>query len=194
VELLLPPGCRRCGRPWPGDVEGCRECPPREIASLRAPFRFDGPVRDAMLRLKFGGRRAVAAPLGRAMAAVWDGPAAPLTWVPLSRRRLAARGYDQAEALARAAAAELGVPVAGRLRRTVDLPSMARRSRDERLGALRGAFRAIGRLPGVVVLVDDVVTTGSTVIECARALRAGGAREVHVLAAARTLSGTLPTR
>ncbi|MEX2458597.1 MAG: double zinc ribbon domain-containing protein [Actinomycetota bacterium] len=194
VEVLLPPGCRRCGRPALRDLARCADCPAPEIASLRAPFRFEGPVRDALLKLKFTGMRSVGAALGRAMAEVWDGPALPLTWVPLSRRRLARRGYDQAEALARAAAEGLGVAVGARLQRTVDLPSMARRGRRDRLGALRGAFRAVGPVPPSVVLVDDVVTTGSTVTECARVLRAAGAREVHVLAAARALSGPLPNR
>lgn len=194
VVLADPPGCARCGRPAAAPVPSCGECPPPDLATLRAPFRFDGPVRDAVLKLKFAGQRALAAPLGGAMAAAWDGPAATLTWVPLSRRRLAARGYDQAEALARAVGARLGTPPARLLERVRDTPPQARRGRDQRVDALRGAFRATGPVAGPAVLVDDVVTTGSTGAECARVLLAAGAASVHVLAAARTLAGPLPAR
>jgi competence protein ComFC len=123
-----------------------------------------------------------------------DGRAAMLTWVPLSSRRRAARGYDQAEALARSVAGALDAPVTRTLARVIDAPPQARRSRLERLGALWGAFRATGPVEDVVVLVDDVVTTGSTAAECARVLRAAGARQVHVLACARTFSGALRGR
>jgi ComF family protein len=164
------------------------------VASIRAAFRFDGPVRDALLRLKFAGERALAEPIGRAMAAAVEpgapaGQGRPVTWVPLSSRRRAARGYDQAEALARAAAAAAGAPVIRVLDRVVDASPQAKRSRAQRLGALWGAFVTTGAAPEEVILVDDVVTTGSTAAECARVLRAAGARRVHVLAAARTLSG-----
>ncbi|MCA1727630.1 MAG: hypothetical protein LC722_08285, partial [Actinobacteria bacterium] len=110
------------------------------------------------------------------------------------RKRLARRGFDQAEALARAVAAVTGAPVVPLLRRVRDTPPQARRNRDERRAALREAFRAAGPVPPEVVLVDDVVTTGSTSAECAAVLRGAGARAVHVLSAARTLSGPLPAR
>ncbi len=194
VEVLEPPWCLRCGRPLTVAASSCRDCPPGEVASLRAPFRFEGPVRDALLQLKFAGVRALAGPLGRAMFAAAGPGDLQVTWVPLSARRRATRGYDQAEALARAVAAASGRRPVRTLARAVDGGPQARRAREERLDALRGAFRPVGSVPGELILVDDVVTTGSTAAECARVLRRAGARRVHVLAAARTLSGPLPGR
>src|SRR5687768_1560448 len=79
VVLPEPPMCDRCGRPTADPVDACAECPPPELATLRAPFLFDGPVRDALLKLKFSGLRSLAGALGAAMAEAWDGDRAPLT-------------------------------------------------------------------------------------------------------------------
>ena len=120
LVVLGEPRCERCGAPAPRSVNGCRDCPPASIAIARAPFGFDGPVRRAVHRLKFGGWRAVAEALAEAMAATWsetDWVPDALTWVPLSRERLAVRGYDQSRALARAVSSRIGVPPEGLLRR-----------------------------------------------------------------------------
>ena len=99
LEVLAPPWCERCGRP-PRAVERCDDCPPSPVSVARAPFVYAGPARAAIHRLKFSGWRSVAAALADAMVAI-DPPAADaVTWVPLARRRLAERGYDQARALA----------------------------------------------------------------------------------------------
>jgi len=162
----------------------------------RAPFLFHGPARHAVHRLKYAGWRPVAAALGGAMVAVWP-PAAgtdAVTWVPLSRRRLAERGFDQARALAEAVGAASSLGAAPLLERTVDLPPQARRSGAERPAAVAGAFRPVGPCPPRVLLVDDVLTTGATAGACARALRAAGARHVAVLTAARAVSAPLLAR
>jgi len=196
VAVLTAPGCRRCGRPLEHAVSRCRDCPPPPIAWLRAPFGFDGPVRTTVHALKFGGQFVLADALSEAMVetAGRDPPGEVVTWVPLSARRRAARGFDQAERLARAVAARLGRHAAGLLERASDTAPQARRGRAERRRALRGAFRATGPAPRSVLLVDDVLTTGSTAAECARALRRAGARAVSVLVAARALAEPLPAR
>jgi len=162
----------------------------------RAPFLFHGPARHAVHRLKFAGWRPVAAALGGAMVAVWPPSAATdaVTWVPLSRRRLAERGFDQARALAEAVGAASSLSTVPLLERTVDLPPQARRSGAERRAAMAGAFRPVGPCPPRMLLVDDVLTTGATAGACARTLRAAGARHVTVLTAARAVSAPLLAR
>ena len=156
--------------------------------------------------MKFSGQRELAEALGRAMAGAWrdlDGtdqgddhgtPPEAVTWVPLSARRRAERGFDQAEALARVAATALRLPLVRSLERVVDTPPQARRGAAERRRALAGAFRAVPSPPTRVLLIDDVITTGSTASECARVLCAAGAVRVEVLVAARALPGALPPR
>jgi ComF family protein len=122
----------------------------------------------------------------------WEGDA--VTWVPLSRKRRARRGFDQAELLARALARRLDVPARRLLVRRRDTREQARATAQERRRALRGAFSGVGLVPGRVLLVDDVVTTGSTVAACASTLRRAGAHRVVVAAAARALREPAPAR
>lgn len=145
-------------------------------------------MRSAVHRLKFAGWRTVAAALAEAMAATLDGVTVDaVTWVPLSRERLASRGYDQAAALARALAPRLGVRAAPLLARVRETGAQARRGRAERAVAVAGAFAAPEHLHERVLLVDDVLTTGATAAECARVLRAAGARYVALVTAARAV-------
>jgi ComF family protein len=192
---LESPWCERCGRPTAVPAATCRDCPDQPITSARAPFRFDGPARAAVHRLKYAGWQDVGSALARAMATVGSASgvrdAHVVTWVPLARARLAARGYDQARVLARGLGRELDLPVQRLLRRTISTGPQARRSGAERRAALRGAFVATGPCPAVVVLVDDVLTTGATAASCARALMSAGAREVHLVVAARAFRGPL---
>lgn len=188
---LVRPWCERCGAPAKWEVPRCRHCPPEAISRARAPFLFEGPARRAVHRLKFSGWRSVAEALGGAMAEVADGDADVVTWVPLSRRRRASRGFDQARALALVVGPALGVRVAPLLRRTAEAPPQARRGGEERRRAMRGVFAARGRISGRVLLVDDVLTTGATAGACAEALLEAGGGEVHVLTAARAASGAM---
>ena len=112
-----------------------------------------------------------------------------VTWVPLSRRRLAERGFDQARLLAGIAGRGLGLPVTGLLTRTSDAGPQARRGREERLAAMLGRFRVRGSPPPRVLLVDDVLTTGATAAACAEALVSAGSARVDLLTAARAFSG-----
>jgi ComF family protein len=190
---LTPPWCDRCGRPWAEPVERCRDCPPSDIDRARGAFRFDEAARRSIHRLKFAGWRGVADALAAAMVVADDPPSVDLiTWVPLSRRRLAERGYDQAKVLARAVAARLERPVTGLLRREVNTGSQARRDAATRRVAMRGAFEARPgtRVPARVLLVDDVLTTGATAAAAAEVLRRSGARSVHLLVAARAFPGS----
>jgi ComF family protein len=197
LGAISPPLCVRCGRPWDEPVEGCRDCPPPEIAWARAPFLYDGPVRSALYRLKFSGWKAVAEALGAAMASVHEHEVDVVTWVPLGRKRRASRGYDQARALARVVGRSLGRPVVPLLRRVAETGPQARRGAAERRLAMRGVFTVTGLArppPRSVLLVDDVLTTGATAAECAHVLVGAGVEHVALLTAARAISGDVPAR
>jgi predicted amidophosphoribosyltransferase len=206
VALLVPPGCRRCGRPLEDWVGTCSDCPPAVIGHARSPFLYEGPVRAALMRLKFSGLSLVAEAFAPWMVeALARGPPAGgqigqgdsfiLTWVPLGPRRRRQRGYDQAEVLALAVGAATGWPVRELLRREVETAPQARRAGPARRRALEGAFAALGPVGhDRLILVDDVLTSGATAAECAGVLRAAGAGDVVVLTAARSLGGGVPAR
>lgn len=161
---------------------------------------YEGPLARAIRALKFSGWRALAPSLAGAMVEslavqpVEGFAPAVLTWVPLSRRRKGARGFDQAEVLAALVASRLGLGAIPLLSRVRETAAQATRTGRQRRASLRGAFAPSGRAPPSVLLVDDVLTTGVTAAACAAALRDGGARRVVVLAAARSCRGEVPAR
>jgi predicted amidophosphoribosyltransferase len=117
-----------------------------------------------------------------------------VTWVPLGPRRMRYRGYDQSEALARAVGALTGWRVVSLLERESETAPQAKRPGPERRQAVAGAFRARRLSRERVILVDDVMTTGATASDCARALVEAGSSQVGVLTAARSVGGPLPAR
>lgn len=200
------PRCGRCDAalasflPHGSTCADCRRRPPgfARLVAL-ADYRLQAPAREWVLALKHGGRRDLAWPLGRALAArlraavpeeLARAPAPLLVPVPSHRWRRLERGHDPAAALAEAAARASGLVCLRALRRLrATLPQGAPGAVSRRAN-VRGAFAAkrgaARRLPGRAVwLVDDVVTSGATAAECARALRRAGARRVAVLAVGR---------
>lgn len=194
-RLVRPPVCQKCGKPLQGQPDllfTCIPCRHRRLyfAAARAAGIYDGTLRDAIHALKFRSGRALAAPLGSLMAACAAGarlPAAQLVIpVPLHRRRLRERGYNQSELLAAEVSDRLGLPVRSDVllrRQTTEAQSAL--TLEERRANVRGAFIAARALDGqTVLLVDDVLSTGFTASECARVLRQAGAGQVIVLTAA----------
>jgi len=186
LPVNAPPLCPRCAHPGPGPCPDCAGWDPA-LAVVRAPYRYEGPVREALLRLKYRGVRALAPPLAEAMALACRGlPADALVPVPLHPRRRRERGYNQSALLARALAPLLGVPVAPVLVRVRPTPPLAGQvGARERWSLLEGAFRCQGPAPRRALLVDDVCTTGATLVACARALWEGGAEWVGAVVVAR---------
>jgi ComF family protein len=188
----VPAGCARCGMPGPDPLCGACRADPPAFDAIRAGGLFGGPLADAIHALKYGGRPALARPLGAWLARTAPvPPGALLVSIPLARRRRIDRGYDQAALLADALARAAGARdrrLRGALVRTRETPPQVGRTRAERSRNVAGAFRAVRTrdLQGMdVVLVDDVVTTGATADAAARALKDAGVRSVTVVALAR---------
>jgi len=164
-----------------------------------AALRYRGAATDLVRSLKFDGNavsgRVLGTLIGAAVRDAYSERALPdlVVPVPLSLRRLLARGQNQAAVLARHAARLLGVPVDWEgCRRVRHTPPQSGRNRRDRLRNPTGAFACGTDYAGrIVAVVDDVMTTGATVGAVARCLRTSGAAEVHVWVAARTDAPTL---
>lgn len=185
---LSGPRCRRCGHPQGVAVERCPACR-RVPPDSRQALAWAGPARDLILDLKDAGVRAAAGPLAELLVAYTPPPAGLLVPVPASGEGRSARGFDQSEVIARAAARSWGCEA---------MPLLVRRAGPRQRGApLRQrlslgphAFApSRGPVPGEgpVVLIDDVVTTGSSLAAAAGALRAAGWRIGGTRACARVL-------
>lgn len=189
---LPEPVCRRCGHPLA--ETRCRHCSERPPAFARAlsASQYAGDLRLAIHLLKYRDRVLLAEPLGKLLAefaienkrtlhGLEFDAVAPVPMHP-TRRRL--RGYNHAERLARAFAGELGLSMDTRLlRRVRNTHPQVGFEREKRLANLAGAFAAEpDRCAGkTVLLIDDVSTTGSTLHECALALKSAGAKAVYCL-------------
>lgn len=172
-----PQGDQRCSR--------CRRSQ-RLIVKGRSIGPYEGALRDIIQALKYDGRRSVARPLGalmiRAGAPVLEGADIAVP-VPLHLTRHYMRGFNQAAELA----AHVGLPVLHALRRRRATTTQTDLPEAQRHANVKDAFRLRRRMPAgaIVVVVDDVSTTGATVDACARVLLDAGAGEVRALTAAR---------
>ena len=190
-RALPDPVCGRCGEPLEPGVP-CSLCPawPPGLVRVRSSVRLDEGARDAVHRLKYEGWWRVT----EAMAARMDG-LEPLTAgvsliaVPLSPRRERLRGYNQSERLAAAVAARLGLRVrTDVLRRTRATHTQTALTPDERRANVAGAFAATRARGLRAVLVDDVFTTGATLLAAAEALSAAGAEQVEAVTFGRAVA------
>ena len=191
AALLVPPRCAVCGAPAAAAGLLCARCESRlahtaggETAACPGLERvvwaapYDGFGRELVAALKFRGRPALAGRAAAALArAIGPPAAAAVVAVPAAPLRLRARGYDPGELIAAGCAGLLGLPLARCLARRTD-PRQVGRGRAERLAA-RPRIRAVGAVPAHVLLVDDVMTTGSTLAAAAAILLAAGCERVE---------------
>lgn len=184
--------CRQCGLPLQGSGSHlCGRClkkaPPFDRAVI--PLRYEPPLDRLILALKFHQGLAHARLLGALLAdAVEASDSRPqlIIPVPLHPRRLRERGYNQALEIARPVAARLAIPLSlDGVRRTRHTETQTRLKYKERHKNMRGVFAVDGAMPKHVAVVDDVVTSGSTVSALARALKRAGVERVEVWAVAR---------
>ena len=202
IEFLGHSGCSTCGLPLEATEQTtCAAClaqPPR-IARTRAAVAYDDLSRGLAIRLKYGRKIAIARTMARFMAPlVAEEGDRILVPVPLHRWRLWSRGFNQSALVAQELSRRLGIatdPLAlRRIRRTPPLKGM---SRTQRRKTVSGAFRVRDKtaIAGkTIILVDDVLTTGSTAEACARTLKRAGAARVELVSWARVVKPSLLMR
>ena len=210
LRLVYPPKCVFCGTrleraerdacksclaelPWTDTSSGIRTG--QAFSQCVSPFFLTGKVHRALVEYKYHQRESYGVCFGR-----WIGNCARrclpdpfdlVTWVPLSRKRLRARGFDQCRLLAVQVAKGYGMRPVRTLEKWKDAPSLASSEggRAVRQKLVDGVYRAVApeKIDGKrILLVDDIITTGSTLEEAARTLLAAGAAEVCCVTAART--------
>lgn len=205
AELLYPPKCILCRKVLESnELDFCGECrvnaPECPAKRVKFPFveswiavwHYEGHVRSSLLRYKFYNKRHYASAYGRLLAMKIAREREEefdlITWVPISRLRKLRRGYDQVELLAQAVCAELEMEPTCTLRKTHHNPPQSGIvGYAHRRANVLGVYTALepeSLKDKRILLLDDIITTGATVSECARVLLTAGAKEVHCAAVA----------
>ncbi|WP_454941846.1 ComF family protein [Evtepia sp.] len=209
LNLLFPPKCPFCNRPLAGEgpCPHCRQAAfwiegPQAVSAGNAFVRcacagwYRDELRDSLRRFKFSGQKGYAAVYGPVLAQTirtyLPGTYDVLTWVPVSPARLKERGYDQAQLLAQETAKALGTQAVPLLAKTGHNPAQSSLTQGRLRRANVAGVYAVPRPEAVagqrVLVIDDILTTGATLDEAARTLRAAGATQVVAAALARTPS------
>lgn len=185
------PRCKFCGKIIPMQKQICKDCEsgngPEGLSQVTALGYYNGSLKEYIHHIKFKGQPYLLFPLTEYLISwVIDilPPPDALVAVPMHSARLALRGYNQAEVLASILSRRLGIRCYEILQRNKETASQSALGRRERLQNLQGAFtlRAEPRNNiDTVWLVDDVVTTGSTLEECARVLKTSGIRTIYAV-------------
>lgn len=212
LRLLFPPRCILCGRliPWEREASGlCAPCArglpwafgiqkllEQSLSPCVSALWYQGKVRASLLRYKFSGRSCYRRSYGPLLCKALQASGYPtpdyVTWAPISKRRKHRRGYDQAELLAREAAKLYGqrpVALLRKLRHTAPQSTLTATQRRRNVIDLYAVTGGLSLRGCRVLLVDDIVTTGATLDQCALALLHAGAMEVYCITLARGIHG-----
>ncbi len=196
---IRAPFCCKCSQPFAGEITGsftCANCADRDLHFEAAVsiYRSRAVVRELIHSFKYNRQLHLRHQLGRWLAEALEDPRLAgrridcLVPVPLHPARRRERGFNQAEVLARVLQRQSGLPLRDLLQRSRYTTTQTQFDRSERMENLRGAFRLRrgSNVQGLrMLLVDDVLTTGSTLSECASVLREAGALSVHAATVAR---------
>ena len=210
LQLLFPARCLFCGALVPPEENHplrnvCEACEKERLQtpllrryslpgageagfSVFSAAAYEGGFRKTLYRFKFRGEKSLSKPLGKLLAETarqtgqsFDGVA----WVPMTKAKKRKRGYDQSELLAREAAKTLGLPCLPLLEKRKETETQHQLPRRQRLSNVKNSYEARPEARGkALLLVDDIVTTGATLRECAKALYEAGAARVTGLCAA----------
>ena len=204
LDLFFPPRCAFCRRTGVhGVCADCERTLPYAKVQLcegagfgrcASPLLYEDAVRESLLRFKFHGAQSAAEGYGellaRCAAEELGGQFDTVTWVPVSKKREHERGYDQARLLAKATAKALGLPLTPTLHKQRNTqPQSGTGDAAKRRANIAGAYRmktgadVTGKR---ILLMDDIVTTGATLSECARVLGKAGAEQVVCATVARS--------
>lgn len=204
LDLIYPPKCVFCGRLLKeNETDLCTKCrhslpeAPEVIKKGEffkqcwAVYEYDAAVKDSIHRFKFSGMQQYSEAYGKLIAMKLLRAKVStdvLTWVPISKKRLKKRGYDQSRLLAQVVARELDIPCIRTLKKTADNRKQSTvGGAPARRANVLGMYEAYSpeRFQGKqVLLIDDVITTGATLSECSRVLLTAGAAQIECAALA----------
>ena len=192
LPYVKPPICNHCGRAVIGEEEYCSTCKNIlvDIDKSRSVFNYKDTVAKLIKRAKYNGKRFILDYFACELANLYvkeNFAVDYITYVPMTKKALRKRGYNQSQYLANGVGNKVGVPVIDCLAKTKETVRQAKLTRNERLKNLQGAFSVTMRkeVKGKsILLIDDVTTTGSTAQVIAHRLKRAGASKVYVLTVA----------
>ena len=192
LPRIWGPTCGRCGLPTAFETPVCGECKNVDFGfeGVRAPLRYEGVGKEIVHALKYRGYTRVVEKLAVPLLSGTLRGTAPfdaVVPVPIHRKRLRKRGFNQAALLAHGLAHGINAGVSDTLQVVRSTRDQVELSAAERRANVAGAFAPKARARGRLLLVDDVLTTGATLSACAGALLRAGAAEVHAVTLCRTV-------
>lgn len=206
LSLIFPARCTLCGKITAGGRRVCNSCmkhnpPQAHFRLLEEPefslfcvsaYEYEGQARQAILQYKFRGKKEKATGFAQALTLAlpprWQ-TADVVCWVPISHQRRRERSYDQSELVARKVAKAIGRPCRKLLQKVVNNQPQHELNADQRWENVRNVYLADNKQcqGKTILLIDDIVTTGATMLECASCLLRAGAKEVFCGAIAESL-------